>query len=206
MVRHRVGMLALALRSTVMFSTYMLAAFLLGVWAWKTRVFQDLDRRLGFVRRVLVWGAIVGLAGNAVFLVARQLIDPPPPPSAATIAVLAASFMFGNPALCLAYVAAIVLLARRPAVQPLLAPLRAAGRLTLSGYILQSVLCTTLFYGYGLALYGRTGPAANLLVVLAVAAVQLALSAWWAGRFRFGPAEWVWRLATYGKIPRMRRG
>lgn len=204
MVRHRVGALALALRSTLMFGSYMLAAFLLGIWTWKTRVFQDLDRHLGLVRKVLVWGALVGVAGNVVFALARQMFEGSSPPSAGAIAVVVTAFMFGNPALCLAYVAVIVLLARRPAMRSVLSPVRAAGRLTLSGYVLQSVLCTTLFYSYGFGWYGKTGPAVNLLLVLAVATVHLALAAWWARRFRFGPVEWFWRLLTYGKPPRIR--
>lgn len=203
MLEARLRSLALALRSTLMFSTYMLAAFLLGIWTWKTRVFQQPERHLRLVRGVLLWGLAVGIAGQLAFFLPRAFVERSPSP--AVIAIMIAGFVFGNPALCMAYAAGLVLLLRRSAVRRLTFPLQAAGRLTLSNYVLQSVLCTTVFYSYGLGLYGRTGPLANLGIVLAVFVIQLAASVWWARRFRYGPMEWVWRLATYASAPRMRR-
>jgi hypothetical protein len=70
---------------------------------------------------------------------------------------------------------------------------------------MQSLICTTLFYGYGFNLYARLDYAQQLIVVLAVWALQLALSPWWLRHFHFGPAEWLWRWLTYGKRPPMRR-
>jgi uncharacterized protein len=61
-----------------------------------------------------------------------------------------------------------------------------------------------MFYSYGLRLYGKTGPAANVCLAIAVFAFQIALSDWWLSRFRFGPAEWLWRSLTYGKRQPMR--
>ena len=58
---------------------------------------------------------------------------------------------------------------------------------------------TTIFYGYGLGLYGRVGPALCLAIAVGVFLVQIPLSVWWLGRFRFGPAEWAWRSLTYLK-------
>ena len=61
-----------------------------------------------------------------------------------------------------------------------------------------------IFYGVGLGLYGKVGPA--LLVVLSVSIIagQAVASRWWLRRFRFGPAEWVWRSLTYGRPQPMR--
>jgi uncharacterized protein len=68
---------------------------------------------------------------------------------------------------------------------------------------MQSVIATTLFYGYGFGLYYRTGAAVNVMIALAIYAVQVGYSAWWMARFRFGPMEWLWRALTYGKAPAM---
>jgi uncharacterized protein len=83
--------------------------------------------------------------------------------------------------------------------------LAAVGRMALSNYLMHSIVCTTLFYGYGFNLFGtinRTGLAG---IVVAIWIVQLLVSPVWLERFRFGPAEWLWRSLTYWKLQPMRR-
>ena len=75
----------------------------------------------------------------------------------------------------------------------------AVGRTALSNYLLQTVLCTTIFYGHGLGLFARVDRLGQLLIVLGVWAVQLAGSAWWMRHFGVGPAEWCWRSAAQGR-------
>ena len=79
-------------------------------------------------------------------------------------------------------------------------PLAAAGRLALSNYIFQSVVCTFIFYSYGLALYGKFGPAKGLAITLLVFTLQVFLSVLWSRRFVLGPVEWFWRSVTYGRL------
>ncbi len=84
----------------------------------------------------------------------------------------------------------------------LLAPV---GRMALTNYLLQSVLGTFVFYGgWGLGAFGSVGYAGQLLFVVGVWCLQIPLSYLWLRRFRFGPAEWLWRAATYGKLPPLR--
>ena len=85
-------------------------------------------------------------------------------------------------------------------------PLAAVGRLALSNYLLQSLVCTTLFYGHGFGLFGRVDRVGQMGVVAAVWAVQLIWSPLYLRRFRIGPAEWLWRSLTYLKVPPLRRG
>src|SRR3546814_991507 len=73
-----------------------------------------------------------------------------------------------------------------------------AGRMALTNYLLQSLVAALVFHGYGLALWGQLGRAAQVALVLAVFAAQLLLSALWLSRYRFGPMEWLWRWLTYG--------
>jgi len=47
-----------------------------------------------------------------------------------------------------------------------------------------------------LGLYGKVGPAAAALLAIAIYLFQVALSLLWTSRFRFGPAEWLWRTLT----------
>ena len=73
-------------------------------------------------------------------------------------------------------------------------------------YIGQSVICTLIFYNTGFGLGGTVGPTIYLLVGVPVYAFQVIASGWWLARFRFGPLEWLWRMATYGqRIPLARR-
>ena len=76
--------------------------------------------------------------------------------------------------------------------------------MALSNYLLQSLVCTTIFYSYGLGLYGSVGRTAGVGLAVAIYAAQLPFSVWWLKHFRFGPAEWLWRTLTYGKRQPMR--
>ncbi len=77
--------------------------------------------------------------------------------------------------------------------------------MALTNYLLQSLVCTTVFYGEGLGWYGSVNRAPALGLAIAVYAAQLPLSVWRLRRFTFGPAEWFWRTLTYGKLQPMRR-
>jgi uncharacterized protein len=74
----------------------------------------------------------------------------------------------------------------------------AVGRTALSNYLLQTVLCTTIFYGHGLGLFARVERVGQLLIVVGIWIVQLTWSVWWTRRFAVGPLEWVWRRAARG--------
>ena len=85
-----------------------------------------------------------------------------------------------------------------------LRPLAAPGRMALTTYLTQSIVCTLLFYSYGLGWYGDVGFSGMLLITLILFACQMAVSTWWLARFRYGPAEWLWRTLTYASMPQMR--
>jgi uncharacterized protein len=78
-----------------------------------------------------------------------------------------------------------------------------AGRMALTNYLTQTLVCLAIFYGGGLI--GRTGPAFGLSIALLIYGAQMALSAVWLLRFRMGPAEWLWRSATYGRLQPLSR-
>ena len=72
--------------------------------------------------------------------------------------------------------------------------------MALTNYLMQTVIAITLFYGIGLGLMGEAGPVTWPIIAGVVVALQAAASWWWLGRFPFGPMEWLWRIATYGRI------
>jgi uncharacterized protein len=177
-----------------------LAMFLLGLYAGKRRLLQDAKNHLPFFKKVFVWGGLLGLIGTGLEQVFLQSASPLEPTLISLLGV--AGYVIGAPALSLCYASGLVLLAQRVKGLAVLAPL---GRTALSNYLLQSLICTTLFYGYGFALYGRVGPALGILLSVSIFALQIPLSHWWLRHFRFGLAEWLWRTLTYGKIQPMRR-
>lgn len=81
--------------------------------------------------------------------------------------------------------------------------LAAVGRTALSNYLLTSLICTTIFYGYGFDYFGTLDRSLLYAIVLTIWTFQLLVSPLWLEHFRFGPAEWLWRSLTYWKIQPM---
>ena len=79
-----------------------------------------------------------------------------------------------------------------------------AGRMALTNYLLQSLVCTTIFAGYGLGYFEQLPRAGQVPFALALFVLQVLASRAWLARFRYGPVEWVWRALTYGRAPAMR--
>jgi uncharacterized protein len=173
---------------------YVLAIFLLGLYAGRRRIFHDTLAHLPLIRRVQRWGLMTGVAGNAAFAVGGAF---DPSPTSVTQNVGRLCLVVAAPALMLFYASTILLLTQREIWRRRLAPLAAVGRTALSNYLLQSLICTTIFYGYGFALFGKVSPALGLLLTIAIFLIQIPLSVWWLRRFQFGPMEWLWRSLTY---------
>ena len=107
-----------------------------------------------------------------------------------------------TPLLTLAYVTGIALWWGEAArLSFLRTGLAAVGRTALSNYLLQSIIGTTLFYGYGFGLYGSLGIAWIPVLAVGIFTFQMIISRYWLSRFRYGPAERLWRNLTYrGKV------
>ncbi len=105
----------------------------------------------------------------------------------------------------LGYVGLVMLACRTAALRTLTRPFAAVGRTALTNYLLQTILCTTLFYGHGLGWFGSVDRAGQVGVMAGVWAIQLVASPLWLRWFRLGPAEWAWRSLTYGMRVPLRR-
>jgi uncharacterized protein len=183
--RQRARDYVLVIPSLLRMAPAMLAMVLTGLWVARRGVLQDptAHRRwlLGVLAVCLPLGLVVSAAAQRPG--GRLLLA------------------FDGPPLAFAYAAALGLLSARRR----LTLLEAAGRMPLSNYVLQSLVCTTIFYGYGAGLLGSLGPAALAALALAVWGGQLVLSTLWLRRFRCGPLEGLWRSLTYGRWQRWRR-
>jgi uncharacterized protein len=105
---------------------------------------------------------------------------------------------WGNLFVALGWTALVMLLCQRGWQ---LRSVAAVGRMALTNYLLQTVICTTIFYGHGLGLFGRVDRAGQLAIVLGVWAFQLLASSTWLRYFAVGPMEWVLRWFIYGRRP-----
>jgi uncharacterized protein len=97
------------------------------------------------------------------------------------------------------YIAVIVLLVKVGALRAVTERLGYVGRMAFSNYILTSLICTTIFEGYGFGLFDKLQRYQLYYVVAAVWLLILVISPIWLRHFRFGPLEWLWRSLTYWK-------
>lgn len=110
----------------------------------------------------------------------------------------------GSLLVALGHVGVVMLVYKAGLIEWLTHRLAAVGRMALTNYLLQTVICTTLFYGYGFGLFAAINRTGLIGVVLAIWIFQLVASPWWLARYRFGPAEWLWRSLTYWQRQPMR--
>jgi len=179
-----------------------LAMFLLGRLAGGRRWFEGEGWREG-LRRWTPWGRpalglALGLLGSLGYasVAAMALGD------GWTLLALALDLLTA-PFLTLSYVLGLMTLFQRPAGGRLLAWLAPAGRMALSNYLLQSLVCALVFTAYGLGQMGQVAPLGGLLIALGLFASQLCLSRWWLARFAYGPVEWLLRALTLASWPSM---
>lgn len=171
--------------------------FLLGYLLGRRSFFRDLEAQRPVLRRVLRLGLWVGLPASAgyAWLMERAIYLPPTPLGWAMTTLES----IGTPLLSLGYAAGVTLLWSRPGPQRVLAWLAPVGRMALTNYLLQSVICIAIFYGIGFGFWMQVGLVHALWISVAIFVLQIILSHFWLKRFAFGPVEWVWRQFTYGK-------
>ena len=185
--------------------TKVLGMFLIGLWIGRQAIYANPREFRPLLRQVAKYGLGIGLPLSlAKAILTMWPGDDPRIEFAAEV-----FYCLGTPTLALGYAAAFALVwikgrhhrrrGRRMAEKA--AP---AGRMALTNYLMQSVLQSLLFLGWGLGLSGKLG----LIFIVPLAALlfgfQVIYSRWWLKRFRFGPVEWLWRSATYGRLQPMR--
>ena len=178
--------------------------FLLGLYVGKRGIFKNVREHLPLIRKVMWVGLILGLVFNGIVL--KSNLQPSWLPQAYQRLATSGARTIGAPALMLFYVCAIITLLRKESWKSHLIQLAPVGRMALSNYLMQSVLCTLIFYGYGLGLYGEISPTVGLILSFFIYLGQMRFSAYWLDRYQFGPVEWAWRSLAYGKRQPLHRG
>jgi uncharacterized protein len=176
----------------------LLACFLFGAFLVRGGFFSDPDVYRRWRPWLLGFGLVVGIPAHVAALIMTFA-------AGAYEFLASAPHLFGAIAIAVVYLTLLTGWAQTERGAWLQHAFKSVGRLALSNYLSQTVICTTIFYSFGFALYDTLGRPATLLVVLGVWIVQLVVSPLYLRWFRIGPVEWVWRSLANGKLQRFLR-
>ena len=110
---------------------------------------------------------------------------------------------WGSLLIAFAYISLIMLFCQSQIGEKIKNLFAAVGRMAFTNYLMQTIICITIFYGHGFGLYGKVERSIQILIVLCVCIFQLIISPIWLHFFKYGPFEWLWRSLTYWKIQPM---
>ena len=179
--------------------TKVLGMFLIGLWVGRRALYANLDQYRPLLRRVTIIGLGVGLPLAAV----KAVLEMWPGESRPIEFAGEVFYVLSTPTLALGYAAGFALL-WQAGRQRLLGWAAPAGRMALTNYLMQTILQSAFFYGWGLGMIAKFGLVFVFPLSIALFTLQILYSRWWLSRYRFGPVEWLWRSLTYGKRQPMR--
>ncbi|WP_339709447.1 DUF418 domain-containing protein [uncultured Kriegella sp.] len=170
-----------------------LGIFLIGLWAGRKILDENILDNTSFLKKVAIWGICIGLPISII----RTGITYFSNHDIFWSLMKTLSYAFGTVPLAIGYVALLALLyKKRNTFLKWFAPV---GKMALTNYLLQTLLATTLFYGIGFGFVGKFGYTLNIGIAVIIFSLQVVCSKWWLKTHQFGPMEWIWRQLTYGK-------
>jgi len=190
------------LPAIIFFYPIVLGMFLIGVWAARNEIFSNYAKYLPIYRKTLWWGLSIGIVTSSLYAIAYRYASMGIPDGWSLLAT--SMHTLSGISMGLFYISASVLiLATQKSTwfQKVLAPV---GRMALTNYLMQSIICAFLFHSYGLGLFGQVEVWQGIILTLLIFIAQIIFSRWWLSRFQYGPFEWVWRGLTYRKFQALR--
>lgn len=183
------------------FAVALVSTFLIGVWFVRSGVMENTNGHLAFFRKLALYGIPLGvglgLLGSAIAM------SHTPGDRQDGWGIARGLLMLSALPACLGYVGAVVTMLHSRTAARGIRVLAPAGRMALTHYLMQSLICMMVFYGFGFGQWGMPR-AQQVAFVVVVYAAQVAFSHWWLARFRYGPMEWLWRGFTYRQLPPLR--
>ncbi len=187
------------------------AYFLMGLWAGRRRIFDDIEANWTTFKKMLKWGGIATIAlpllSFGVEFVLSKLSHTEGGGQNQQFDQTSWQVIFGmtlydvwNLSMMFFYVGIFVWLYRKVKGERLLSKFAPVGRMALTSYVSQTLIGTFIFFGFGLGKLGDFGSSVALLMGLIVFICQMFISKWWLSRFYYGPLEWLWRSLTFGKV------
>jgi uncharacterized protein len=111
----------------------------------------------------------------------------------------------GSVGIALGYMALVMLLAKSVKANGFKQLMSSVGKMAFTNYILMSIVCSFIFYGHGLGLFGKVERFEQILIVIGVWIIILIISPLWLKKYQYGPLEWLWRVLTYWRIQPMKK-
>ncbi len=188
----------LGIMMSIIFGMRTLGLFLIGMAAIKSGILNRFITGRASLFRLLWIGLGIGLPVQVgTYIVGSDLTDP-----GSRIVFMLGWYVAGL-LMALGYVAASALWMHTDFCLGLRARLVAVGRMALTNYLSHSLITSVIFNHLGY--FGEWRRPYLLLLVFAIFAFQLWISPIWLRGFLYGPLEWLWRSATYGRLMPMRR-
>ncbi|MCE4979984.1 DUF418 domain-containing protein [Mammaliicoccus sciuri] len=165
-----------------------LPIMLFGIYAHQINWFNKIKQHKNLY---MVIGVVVLILGLAIKMIQIVLEG--------SVTSQLMSQMIGGPIVALSYIMFFVILCEDQTARKILTPLQSIGKLSLTTYIMQSVICIFIFYGVGFNFYGKL-PVLNIYIIgIVIYFVQLIVSYLYLMKFKQGPLEKLWRKVTYLK-------
>jgi len=174
-----------------------LAFFLCGLYVGKKGIFKDIPSHITLFKKIRLWGFLLG----GLLLILLVLFDSGAitANTLVNLSMLSGTNYLASLFLFPAYVSTIVLAAQSATWNKILSPVASAGKMALTNYLSQTLICVVIFYGFGFGLFGQLAVYHGIMLTVAIFLLQVFWSTMWMKRFRFGPMEWIWRNITYKK-------
>ncbi|NOQ25035.1 MAG: DUF418 domain-containing protein [Bacteroidales bacterium] len=176
---------------------FILPLFLLGSYFGRKEIFSNKNNN-PFLLKLMLWSLLIGTIMSTMFIYFG--ITTSKGDETFQRALMHIGEQYAALPLTLAYISAVTLLYNKNIRVNLLKPLAPVGQMALTNYLLQSIVFTWVFYGQGLGLIGQKSTVLLLLIGIVFFSIQVIVSKWWMSKFKFGPAEWLWRVLTYGEM------
>jgi uncharacterized membrane protein YeiB len=198
----RAGRFAEHAQGEVGFAAILIGMFLIGTWFVRAGIMERAQAHLPLFRKLALFGIPLGVG---LGLIGSTIAMHPIPGSRGADGWQFASGlqMLGNLPASIGYVSLVILMLYSASPLNKVSLLAPFGRMALTNYLTQSLVASTLFFGYGFGNWG-VSRVDQMLFVAVLAALQIVFSHLWLARFRYGPMEWLWRAVTYWTIPPMR--
>ncbi|MBC6975285.1 DUF418 domain-containing protein [Bacillus sp. Xin] len=167
--------------------------FLLGIYVGKKGWLFEIDKHVSSLKKLWLISGIFSFTVKILALLTQQPI------------LIMLKDSVSPLGMALFYGSSIILLFHYKKALRLLEYVANMGKMSVSNYLAQTIIATTIFYAYGFGLYGKIGYFFGAVLTIGIYSVQLYASTYWLQRYRIGPVEYVWRLGTYLKRPAFKR-
>jgi uncharacterized protein len=179
--------------------------FLVGICLGRSGFFKNPGAYRPLIKKVLWWGLGLSVLNLALTFAFFSQAEQPPTLSTWIEAVALTFYDLFNLSVGAVFSCLFLLAVLGAKGQALLRTFAPYGRMALSNYLLQSLIGTLLFYGWGFGLIGEWPVRYMFLAGIVIAAAQIVLSRIWLKHYHYGPCEWLWRTLTLRQRVKLRR-